>query len=81
MMQYDFVDQTTDIDGISNLETKENMNLYSTQPAQDRYAFHAKIRFSKMKSTCLVFSKLPYRIVICSQAVIYGNQHRPIVIH
>lgn len=47
MMQYDFVDQTTDIDGISNLETKENMNLYSTQPAQDRYVFDEKIRFSK----------------------------------
>jgi hypothetical protein len=37
MMQYDFVDGSTDIEGINDLETKENMHLYQTYQPQDRY--------------------------------------------
>jgi hypothetical protein len=37
MMQYDFVDGSTEIGGINGLETKENMNFYQTHQPQDRY--------------------------------------------
>jgi hypothetical protein len=37
MMQYDFLDASTEIGGIHGLETKENMHLYQTNQSQDRY--------------------------------------------
>lgn len=37
MMQYDFVDGSTEIGIIGGLETKENMHLYQPHQQQDRY--------------------------------------------
>ncbi|UJR13959.1 hypothetical protein I4U23_000962 [Adineta vaga] len=37
MMQYDFVDESADIENIGNLETKDNMHLYSTHQSQDSF--------------------------------------------
>jgi hypothetical protein len=37
MMQYDFVDGSTELGDINGLETKENMHLYQTHQSQDRY--------------------------------------------
>jgi hypothetical protein len=37
MMQYNFVDPSTETGGINGLEMKENMHLYQTHQPQDRY--------------------------------------------
>lgn len=37
MMQYDFIDGTTEIENSNGLETKENMQFYQTYQTQDRY--------------------------------------------
>ncbi|CAF3555089.1 unnamed protein product [Rotaria sordida] len=37
MMQYDFIDESTDIECRNGLETKENMNFYQTYQPQDSF--------------------------------------------
>ncbi|CAF4608464.1 unnamed protein product [Rotaria sp. Silwood1] len=37
MMQYDFVDESTEIESSNGLETKENMNFYQTYQPQDSF--------------------------------------------
>ncbi len=47
MMQYDFVDESTEIGGMNSLDTKENMQMYQTYPQQDRYRNLIRNEFKK----------------------------------